>query len=324
MKLVVAGGAGYIGGVVAALLVEAGHEIIVLDNLSEGRRQTVPDGARFVEGDVADFGRLFSAGDKIDAVLHFAAFIAAGESVKKPEKYWQNNMVSSLQLLTAMRELGIKQLVFSSTAAVYGEPETTPITEDAPKNPTNPYGMTKLAVDMAIASECTAHGLAATSLRYFNVAGAYGRYGERHQPETHIIPVALAVADQGSEFTIFGDDYPTPDGTCVRDYIHVYDLARAHLLALDKLKASQHTIYNLGNGQGFSNREVIKAIESVTGKKLAVKIGPRRTGDPAVLVASSQLAEQELGWKPEKPALETMVADAWKFYQDVRKAPEAA
>jgi len=318
MKLVVAGGAGYIGSVVAALLLEAGHEVIVLDNLSEGRREAVPEGARFVEGDIFDFGKLFSAADKIDAVLHFAAFIAAGESVQQPEKYWHNNTVGSLELLAAIRKLGIKKLVFSSTAAVYGEPEQTPITEDAPKNPTNPYGMTKLAVDMAISSECAAHGLAAASLRYFNVAGAYGRYGERHNPETHIIPVALAAAAAGREFTIFGDDYPTPDGTCVRDYIHVHDLARAHLLALDKLAASQHGIYNLGNGKGFSNREVIKAVESVTGKTLAVKTGPRRPGDPAVLVASSVKAEHDLGWQPKKPALKTMVADAWQFYQDLQ------
>ena len=316
MKLVVAGGAGYIGSTVAALLIEAGHEVIVLDNLSHGHKAAVPEGARLVNAGVADFGTVFSAADKIDAVLHFAAYIEAGESVAKPEKYWQNNTVGSLRLLQAMRDAGIKQLIFSSTAAVYGNPETVPITEDAPKNPTNPYGMTKLAVDMAIGSECTAHGLAAASLRYFNVAGAYRRYGERHDPETHIIPLALAAADRGREFTIFGDDYPTPDGTCIRDYIHVHDLARAHLLALDKLQASQHAIYNLGNGQGFSNREVVKAVEKVTGKQLAVKIGQRRAGDPAVLVASSERAKKELGWQPAKPALETIITDAWEFYQE--------
>jgi UDP-glucose 4-epimerase len=314
MKLIVAGGAGYIGSTVAALLIEAGHEVIVLDNLSEGYREAIPEGARFVKGGVADFGKLFSATDNIDAVLHFAAFIAAGESVVKPEKYWLNNTVGSLQLLQALRELGIKKLIFSSTAAVYGDPDKVPITEDAPKHPTNPYGMTKLAVDMAISSESAAHGLAAASLRYFNVAGAYGRYGERHDPETHIIPVALAAADKGKAFTIFGDDYPTPDGTCVRDYIHVHDLARAHLLALDKLVASKHAIYNLGNGQGFSNKEVIKVVKKVTGKKLSVTIGKRRTGDPAVLVASSVLAEKELGWKPLTPKLEAIITDAWRFH----------
>jgi UDP-glucose 4-epimerase len=315
MKLVVAGGAGYIGSVVTALLLDSGHEVIVFDNLSQGRKEAVPAKAKFVQGDVAEFTKYFKPEDKIDAVLHFAAFIQAGESVTHPEKYWQNNTVKSLKLLESMRELGIKKMIFSSTAAVYGNPEEIPITENAIKNPTNPYGMTKLAVDMAISSETVAHGLAATSLRYFNVAGAYGQYGEGHMPETHIIPLALAAASGGQkEFKLFGDDYPTPDGTCIRDYIHVYDLASAHLLALDKLKAGEHSIYNLGNGKGFSNREVIKAVESVTKKKLAIKIEPRRPGDPAILVASSKLAQQKLGWKPEKPGIETIVGDAWDFY----------
>jgi UDP-glucose 4-epimerase len=316
MKVVVTGGAGYIGSNVAALLLEQGHEVIVLDNLSESQANSVPKGARFVEGNAADFTDYFSKDDGIEAVLHFAASIAAGESVQKPEKYWQNNTVGSLKLLEAMRELGIKKLIFSSTAAVYGNPETVPITEDAPKNPTNPYGMTKLAVDMAISSEATAYGLAATSLRYFNVAGAHQAFGERHNPETHIIPLALSAADLGREFTIFGDDYPTPDGTCVRDYIHVRDLARAHLLALEHLQAGQHTIYNLGNGKGFSNKEVMRAVEKVTGKSLAVKTGPRREGDPAVLVASSEKAAKDLGWKPEIPELEDIIRDAWGFYQN--------
>jgi UDP-glucose 4-epimerase len=316
MKLVVAGGAGYIGGNVAALLIEAGHEVIVLDNLSKGRRTAVPAGARFVEAEVADFGAVFSAADKIDAVLHFAAFIEAGESVRQPEKYWLNNTVASLKLLAALRDLGIKKLIFSSTAAVYGNPETVPITERAATSPTNPYGMTKLAVDMAISSEAVAHGLAATSLRYFNVAGAYQTYGERHDPETHIIPLALAAAaSQDRQFTIFGDDYPTPDGTCIRDYIHVRDLAQAHLLALEKLGPAGHKVYNLGNGQGFSNKQVLRAVEAVTDQTLDIKIGARRPGDPAVLVAASALAETELGWQPQKPDLETIIADAWHFYQ---------
>lgn len=319
MKLVVTGGAGYIGGVVAALLIEAGHEVIVYDNLSEGNEASIPPGATFVNGNVADFGKNFSGADQIDAVLHFAAFIAAGESVQQPEKYWQNNTIGSLKLLEALRQLNIKQLIFSSTAAVYGNPDEVPITENAPKNPTNPYGMTKLAIDMAIASECVAHGLAATSLRYFNVVGAYRSQGERHQPETHIIPLALKATDEDNEFTIFGDNYPTDDGTCVRDYIHVYDLARAHLLALDKLTPGQHGVYNLGNGQGFSNRQVIDVVEKVTGKKLKVKVGPRRPGDPAVLVASSAQAEEKLGWRQEKLDLQTMIADAWQFYQATRR-----
>ncbi len=211
--------------------------------------------------------------------------------------------------------MGIKKLIFSSTAATYGNPETVPIVETAATNPTNTYGMTKLAIDMAITSYAHAHGLAATSLRYFNVAGAYGNYGERHPVESHIIPLALAAANNGKDFTMFGDDYPTPDGTCIRDYIHVTDLARAHLLALDHLQPSKHSIYNLGNGNGFSNREVIAAVEAVTGKKLPTTIAPRRPGDPAMLIASSQKAQTTLGWKPEKPTLEAIITDAWEFYQ---------
>jgi UDP-glucose 4-epimerase len=304
MKVVVTGGAGYIGSNVAALLIESGHEVLILDNFSEGDRLAVPPEARLVEGNVADFAELISKEEGIDAVLHFAAFIAAGESVTKPEKYWQNNLVGSLKLLEAMRTIGIKKLIFSSTAAVYGNPNEVPIKETAAKNPTNPYGMTKLAVDMAISSECVAHGLAATSLRYFNVAGAYKNYGERHRIETHIIPLALKASIDEREFTVFGEDYSTPDGTCIRDYIHVRDLARAHLLALQKLEEGRHTIYNLGNGNGFSNRDVIKVVEQVTGKQLMVKT-----------VASSSLAKDELGWEPEKPELKTMVEDAWRFYQ---------
>lgn len=318
MKVVVTGGAGYIGGNVAALLIEKGHEVIVLDNLTEGFEASVPQGAGFIEGDVADFGNLFTADDNIEAVLHFAASIVAGESMAKPEKYWQNNTISSLKLLEAMRDLSVKKLIFSSTAAVYGNPEKVPITEDAPKNPTNTYGMTKLAVDMAIASECLAHGLAATSLRYFNVAGAHGSQGERHNPETHIIPLALKAADEGREFTVFGTDYPTSDGTCVRDYIHVRDLAHAHLLALESVKPGNHAIYNLGNGKGFSNKEVLETVQSVTGKKIDIQYGERRNGDPAILIASSELAGKELGWRPEKPNLRDIVQDAWNFYRNIK------
>jgi UDP-glucose 4-epimerase len=318
MKIVVTGGAGYIGSNVTALLLELGHEVIVLDDLSEGHETTIPSGAKFVNGGVENFGSFFSANDNIEVVIHLAAYIAAGESMEKPEKYWQNNLAGSLSLLDAMRDIGIKKLIFSSTAAVYGNPETVPIEETAAKNPTNTYGMTKLAVDMAISSEAVAHGLAATSLRFFNVAGAYKNFGERHSPETHIIPLALSAANSDAEFTIFGDDYSTPDGTCIRDYIHVYDLSKALLLALDKLQPSRHTIYNLGNGNGFSNRQVIQTVEKVTGKSMNVKIGDRREGDPTSLVASSQLASRELGWVPEKPELETMVSDAWNFYQSIQ------
>jgi len=318
MKILVTGGAGYIGSTTATQLIEAGHEVIVLDNLSYGHRDAVPEKARFVKGDITEIGSHFSAEDGIEAVLHFGAFIAAGESVRQPDKYWHNNTIGSIKLLDAMRTLQIKKLIFSSTAAVYGNPVHIPITEDEPKKPTNPYGMTKLAVDMAISSECGAYGLAATSLRYFNVAGAYGVCGERHEPETHIIPLALAAANKQTPFYLFGDDYPTEDGTCIRDYIHVSDLARAHLLALEHLQEGKHTIYNLGNGKGFSNKQVVAAAEAVTGKTIALEIQPRREGDPATLVASSEKAKTVLGWVPQKPTLEEMISDAWQFYQNKR------
>jgi UDP-glucose 4-epimerase len=319
MKVLVTGGAGYIGSVVTAHLLEAGHEVTVLDNLSQGHRDAVAQGdncARFIEADIADITKVIKQSDGYEAVLHFAAFMAVGESMQKPEIYWENNVLQTFRLLEGLRELGIGRLIFSSTAAVYGEPLNVPITELEPTKPTNTYGMTKLAIDMAITSYARAHGLAATSLRYFNVAGAYGSIGERHPVESHIIPLALhAAAQPKSVFTLFGDDYPTPDGTCIRDYIHVADLARAHLLALDALQPGAHTIYNLGNGNGFSNRKVIETVEKVTGKKLDVTIAPRRTGDPAVLIASSKNAQQALGWKPQKADLQTMVEDAWLFYQ---------
>lgn len=316
MKILVTGGAGYIGSVVTAQLLEAGHEVTVLDNLSVGHQDAVHKDARFIKGDITEMVDLLSTNDGIEAVLHFAAFSAAGESVTNPEKYWQNNTLGTLKLLQAMRDLKIQKLIFSSTAAVYGNPSTVPITEETEKNPTNPYGMTKLAIDMAISSECAAYGLSATSLRYFNVAGAYGEFGERHDNETHIIPLVLAtLAGNRDSFTVFGDDYPTEDGTCIRDYIHVTDLARAHILALENLRPNMHRIFNLGNGTGFSNKQVIGAAAEVTGKKLDYTIGKRRAGDPAILIASSERAKTELGWQPEKPDLETMIADAWRFYQ---------
>lgn len=317
MNILITGGAGYIGSIVAAQLLEAGHEVIVLDNLSQGHEDAMPKDVRFIKAGIADVGSHIGPDDHVEAVLHFGGLIAAGESVVKPELYWHNNTVGSLQLLETMRILDIKKLIFSSTAAVYGNPTHIPITEDDPKNPTNPYGMTKLAVDMAIGSECVAHGLAATSLRYFNVVGAYHEYGERHAPETHIIPLALAAAAQQTPFYLFGDDYPTDDGSCVRDYIHVADLARAHLLALDHLQPSRHAIYNLGNGKGFSNKQVMQVVEEVTGKKLVVITKPRREGDPAILVASSTKANKELGWIPKQPSLKEMVSDAWKFYKRI-------
>jgi len=313
-KYLVTGGAGYIGSVVARHLLEAGHRVVVLDDLSTGFREGVPEGAEFVEADLREAGRHLDA--SFDAVLHFAASSQVGESVVRPEKYWENNVGGSLALLAAMREAGVRRLVFSSTAATYGEPAEVPIPETAPTAPTNPYGATKLAVGHMIASEANARGLAAVSLRYFNVAGAYGAYGDRHDPESHLIPLVLQVAlGRREAISVYGDDYPTPDGTCVRDYIHVADLAAAHLLALDAIEPGKHRIYNLGNGNGFSNKQVVEVVREVTGQSVPVEMAARRPGDPAELVASSARAASELGWVPQRPDLSTIVADAWTFYQ---------
>ncbi|WP_127783346.1 UDP-glucose 4-epimerase GalE [Rhodococcus sp. X156] len=323
MKLLVTGGAGYVGSVCTDLLVERGHDVTVLDNLSTGHRDAVSPAARFVEGDVAtDAHALLAEG--MDGVLHFAAKSLVGESVERPELYWFGNVVTSLQLLEAVRATGVPRLVFSSTAATYGEPETNPITEDAPTRPTNPYGASKLAIDHAITSYANAHGLAAVSLRYFNVAGAHGGYGERHTVETHLIPLVLQVASGDREhITVYGDDWPTADGTCLRDYIHVRDLAEAHLLALEHAEAGRHSIYNLGTGTGFSVLEVIEACRRVTGHPIPAQVAARRAGDPAVLVASSARAAAELGWKPSRPELDTIVADAWSLIQQRTAQPGA-
>ncbi|MCD9144499.1 UDP-glucose 4-epimerase GalE [Streptomyces albireticuli] len=308
----VTGGAGYVGSVVAAHLLAAGHSVTVLDDLSTGHRAAVPDGARFIEGRVQDAGRWLDS--SYDAVLHFAAFSQVGQSVADPEPYWRNNVGGTAELLAAMRDAGVRTLVFSSTAAVYGEPDTVPITEDAPTRPTNPYGATKLAVDHMISGECAAHGLAAVSLRYFNVAGAYGRHGERHAPETHLIPLVLQVALGGrAAISVYGDDYPTPDGTCVRDYIHVADLAEAHLRALSAARDGEHLVCNLGNGNGFSVHEVVEAARKVTGHPIPQLAAGRRPGDPAVLVASAERAAETLGWRPARPDLAGIIADAWEF-----------
>ncbi|GGO88404.1 UDP-glucose 4-epimerase GalE [Wenjunlia tyrosinilytica] len=316
-RFLVTGGAGYVGSVVTAHLLEAGHRVTVLDDLSTGFREGVPDGAEFVEGRVQDAGRVLDG--SYGAVLHFAAFSQVGESVANPDKYWRNNVGGTVELLAAMREAGVRKLVFSSTAATYGEPATVPITEDAPTAPTNPYGASKLAVDHMITGECAAHGLAAVSLRYFNVAGAYGSYGERHAPESHLIPLILQVAlGEREAVSVFGDDYPTPDGTCVRDYIHVADLAEAHLLALDGATEAEHLICNLGNGNGFSVREVVDTVRKVTGHPIPEIVAPRRGGDPAVLVASAERARTVLGWKPARADLAGIVADAWAFAQGRR------
>lgn len=315
MRLLVTGGAGYIGSVCAARLVEAGHDVVVLDNLSTGHRDAVPAGCRFVQSAVEDAGAVLAEG--FDGVLHFAAHSLVAESMVQPQRYWLGNVVATVKLLEAMREHGTPRLIFSSTAATYGEPASVPIAEDATTDPTNPYGATKLAIDHAIGSYAIAHGIAAVSLRYFNVAGAYGRYGERHILETHLIPLILRVAlGQQEKITVFGEDWPTPDGTCIRDYIHVVDLADAHERALEQAVPGEHRIYNLGNGTGFSVRQVLQTCRTVTGHPIPALSAARRPGDPAVLIASSDRAHRELGWKPERAELSVIVADAWKFALD--------
>ncbi len=311
-RYLVTGGAGYIGSVVAASLLSAGHRVTVLDDLTTGTSEAVPEGADFVKGDAAQAATLLHPG--YAGVLHFAASSQVAESVRDPEKYWRNNVVGSLELIAAMRRASVRTLVFSSTAAVYGEPDHVPITEDAKTAPTSPYGATKLAVDHLISGAAAAHGLAAVSLRYFNVAGAHGSHGERHDPESHLIPLLLQVAlHRRSHIDIYGDDYPTRDGTCVRDYIHVADLAEAHLLALEAARPGEHLICNLGNGEGFTVREVIDSVRRVTGRPVSQRVRPRRIGDPAVLVASADRARQRLNWQPRRTDLDTIVADAWAF-----------
>lgn len=320
MKLLVTGGAGYVGSVCAARLVETGHQVVVVDDLSTGHADAVPEGCRFVEGDIAETAdSVLSEG--FDGVLHFAAKSLVGESMQDPAKYWQGNVVTSLRLLEAMRAHGTPRLVFSSTAATYGEPDEVPIRETAPPRPTNTYGSTKLAIDLAMSSYAASHGLAAVSLRYFNVAGAHGRFGERHVVETHLIPIVLQVAlGQREQVQIYGEDWPTEDGTCVRDYIHVTDLADAHLLALDHAMPGEHTVYNLGNGTGFSVKQVIDTCRRVTGHPIPAAAAPRREGDPAVLVASSERAHRELGWTPKRTDLDDIVAAAWEFTRDRQRA----
>ncbi|HZR48907.1 MAG TPA: UDP-glucose 4-epimerase GalE [Streptosporangiaceae bacterium] len=313
MRLLVTGGAGYIGSVVAAQLIDAGHEVTVLDDLSTGHADAVPRGAHFVKGTLRDCSAEVLA-DGIDGVLHFAAKSLVGESVTNPAKYWSGNLGATLTLLEAMRVIGVRRIVFSSTAAVYGEPERTPIVETDPTRPTNPYGASKVAIDTTLTEFARLHAFAPVSLRYFNVAGAQGNLGERHSPETHLIPNVLAAAAAGTPVNVFGTDYPTPDGTCVRDYIHVTDLADAHLRALDACEPGRHHVYNLGSEAGFSVREVIDVCREVTGIDVAVNETGRRAGDPAVLVASSARIKADLGWQVTRD-LRVMAADAWRFTQ---------
>ena len=323
MKVLVTGGAGYIGSVVADELLRAGHQVVVFDNLSHGHREAVPREAELVVGELADraaLDQIMRAG-KFDAVMHFAALIEAGESMKVPEQFFRNNTANALNLLEAMLAAGVKRFVFSSTAALFGNPERTPIEEDDTLRPTNAYGESKLLVERMLAWFHQIHGLRYASLRYFNAAGAASpNKGEAHQPETHLIPRILHVAlGRAQHATIFGTDYPTPDGTCVRDYIHVSDLAQAHLLALNALIAgaerAEPLIYNLGNGQGFSVRQVIEAARAVTGHAIPVIESPRRPGDPAILIASSKKIQRDLGWQPKFPDLGAILESAWRWHR---------
>jgi UDP-glucose 4-epimerase len=315
-RVLVTGGAGYIGSVVTAQLLEKGYEVVVFDDLSHGHHAAVAKDARFVQGDIADREAI----DRVlreyrcDAIMHFAAFIEAGESMKVPERFFRNNSVNTLTLLEAALKHGISRFVFSSTAALYGTPERTPIEESDPLHPTNAYGESKLLVERMLAWMHSIHGLKYACLRYFNAAGAWRQYGEDHQPESHLIPLILQVAiGKRKDIAIYGTDYATPDGTCVRDYVHVGDLASAHLLVLEALRQKDRLIYNLGSGKGFSVREVIEAVRRVTGKPISVIESPRRPGDPAVLVASSEKIRKELNWKPEHAELESIVRTAWEW-----------
>jgi UDP-glucose 4-epimerase len=316
MRLLVTGGAGYIGSIVAQQLVARGDDVTVLDSLYRGHRAAVPEGAAFVEADLLDPAAVDAAlADGFDGVVHFAALSLVAESVEWPERYWRGNVVGALNLLDAMRAHGVGRLVFSSTAATYGEPEVELITESEPNAPVNAYGNSKLTVDRMLADEARAHGLAAVSLRYFNVAGASGALGEDHTPETHLIPLVLqAAAGKRDSVAIFGTDYPTPDGTAVRDYVHVEDLGRAHILALEKAVPGRHDIYNLGSERGYSVREVVEAARRVTGRSIVAREEGRRPGDPPRLVASNARAREALGWAPEK-SLDDMVRDAWEWHQ---------
>lgn len=321
MAILVTGGAGYIGSHTALALLEQNRETVIIDSLYQGHKAAIHGGV-FYKGDLRDealLDRIFTE-HQIEGVIHFAANSLVGESMKDPGKYYNNNVYGTLCLLEAMVKHGVRAIVFSSTAAVYGEPETVPIKETAPTNPTNAYGETKLAMERMIHWFESAHGLKYVSLRYFNAAGAHpsGKIGEDHDPETHLIPLILQVAlGKRESISIFGGDYPTPDGTCIRDYIHVCDLADAHLLAVDHLiQGGDSGIYNLGNGKGFSVKEVIEIAREVTGHPIPAKMEPRRAGDPAVLVASSDKCKSELGWKPVRTDLKTIIQDAWNWHQN--------
>ena len=328
MRVLVTGGAGYIGSVITDQLIADGHVVVVYDNLSKGHAYAVAPEATLVEADLlaADTLKATVVDHDIDAVIHMAASSLVGESMTDPGRYYTNNVVATTQLLNALVATNVQMMVFSSTAAVYGEPERQPIAEDDPTAPSNTYGETKLAVERAMHWYSVAHGLRYVSLRYFNAAGATARRGERHDPETHLIPLVLRAAqDPRSPITVFGSDYPTRDGTCVRDYVHVSDLARAHVLALEALarKDISAQIFNLGCGEGYTVREVIDAAQAITGRQIPVKTGPRRPGDPAVLVASSDRIARALGWRPQQSSLEEIVGSAWTWEMAFSETPDA-
>lgn len=318
MRILVTGGAGYIGSITTRLLLDAGHECVVLDSLERGFAEAVDDRAEFREGNVGDEVVLDELLSSCDAVMHLAGYIEVAESQAEPGRYFRNNAAAPLALLDAMARHGVASICYSSTAAVYGQPLEVPIAEDAPTAPINAYGASKLAFEHQLDWYGAAHGIRSVRFRYFNVAGAWpdGSLGEAHLPETHLVPRVLAAIRQGQRhFEVYGDDYPTPDGTCVRDYIHVLDLARAHALALERLgEGSVGGVYNLGNERGFSNREVVEACRAVTGQDVEITIGPRRDGDPAILVASREKAKRELGWRPERTELEAIISDAWRWH----------
>ncbi len=321
MAILVLGGAGYIGSHTVAALCEAGRDVVVVDNLETGHKEAVHPDAKFYQGDISDHD--FISGvfrkENISSVIHFAAYSLVGESVEKPLKYYENNLCKTRDFLAAMVENGVDKIVFSSTAATYGEPERVPILETDRTEPTNPYGETKLAMEKMFKWTANAYGIRYVSLRYFNASGAHtsGYIGEAHSPESHLIPLILQVPNGQREFiSVFGNDYPTPDGTCIRDYIHVTDLAMAHILAVDYLeKGGESDIFNLGNGVGFSVKEVIETARKVTGHPIPAKEVARRAGDPAQLIASSEKAKRVLGWNPRQDSLEEIISTAWKWHQ---------
>jgi UDP-glucose 4-epimerase len=325
MRVLVTGGAGYVGSVSVEALAAAGHAVVVLDDLSTGHREAVPNGVRLVPGSYADQQDMTALlrEERTEAILHCAARSLVPESLRDPARYYRDNVAGGIALLEAARAAGTNRIVFSSTAAVYGVPDSAPVTEDAPLRPINPYGETKRAFEAALGWYAIAYGIRAVSLRYFNVAGATQRNGEVHEPETHLIPNVLAATQGGSPVTIFGDDYPTPDGTCIRDYIHVGDLADAHILALDATAPDDARtdpaagrgmlVCNLGNGGGFSVRQVLEATEALVDRPVPHRVGPRRAGDPPILVASAARAAEVLGWRPQRPSLEEIIGSAWAW-----------